>query len=137
MIEKIQYGPVEFLPPVGVNQAILEIGGIKTPKHPYTTYVFLDDVHGEEIEALIEACNYAGNFSMSENSSATVRLDVTKALNRALKTMPNFHIVFLTRYEGVDSGGHGDPVFGFEHLEILHTFPENADFEVSACVVHH
>ncbi len=40
MVEKILYGPVEFLPPVGVNEAILEIKGIKMPSIPYTTYAF-------------------------------------------------------------------------------------------------
>ena len=134
MIEKIQYGPVEFLPPVSVSQAILKIDGIKTPKCPYTTYVFLDEIRGEEIEKLKEECNYAGDFSMSETSSATVQLDITKALNHSLETMPNFHIVFLTRYEGE---GRGDPEFGFEHLDILHEFPGNTDFKESTCVFRH
>lgn len=120
MIEKIQYGPVEFLPPVPVSQAILELRGIKAVRHPYTTYVFLDDVHGVEIEDLIKVCNYAGNFSMSMDSSLTVRLDITTALNHALKIRPNFNIMFLTRYEGTEGGERGDSVFGFETLEIFH-----------------
>ena len=137
MIEKIQYGPVEFLPPVGVSRAILEISGVKASKRQYTTYVFLDDVHGEEIEALIEAYNYAGCFYMLGDTSGTVRLDITRALNIALETMPNFHISFLTQCNREDGDDRYEPVFGFEHLDILHTFPEDTDFEVSACVEHH
>jgi predicted transcriptional regulator len=137
MIEKILYGPVEFLPPVPVNQAILEISGIKASRISYTTYVFLEDVHGEDVEALIDASNYAGGFSMSEKAGTTVRLDITKALNHALKTRPNFPIVFLSRHEERDDDEHDHPVFGFENLEIIHEFPEHADFELSACVIHH
>jgi hypothetical protein len=134
MVEKILYGPVEFLPPVAVNEAILEIEGVKATPIPYTTYVFLDEVHGEDIEELMTACNYAGCFSRAESASTTVRLDITKALNHALGTMPNFHIVFLTRHKGANGGG---AVFGFKHLEILHEYPDNTDFKGSTCVFHH
>jgi hypothetical protein len=137
MIEKKQYGPVEFLPPTPVSRATLEIGGIKASEQPYTTYVFLDEVHGDKIEELIKTYNFAGSVSISGDSDQTAQLDITKALNTALNTMPNFHILFLTEYEQIEGGERSDPVFGFKRLDIVHTYPENTDFELSACVVHH
>jgi hypothetical protein len=137
MTEKIIYGPVEFLPPISVNKATLEIGGIKEAGLPYTTYVFFGEVQGDDIEQAIATCNYAGCFSMVEQSSTTVRLDVRKALNQALKRRPNFNIELLTRYEGAHEGERKDPVFGFQYLEILRSYPKEADFEISASAEHY
>ena len=137
MIEKIIYGPVEFLPPISVNKATLEIGGIKAPGVPYTTYVFFDEVRGNDIEQAIKTRNYAGCFSVVEQSSKMVRLDVRNALNQALKRRPNFNIELLTRYAGANGGKRKDPVFGFKYLEIHRSYPKEADFEISASAVHY
>ena len=137
MIEKIIYGPVEFLPPISVNKATLEIGGIKPPSRPYTAYVFFDEVHGDDIDQAIKTCNYAGCFSMQEQSSTTIQLDVRQALNHALKRRPNFNIELLTRYEGANEGERKDPVFGFQYLEILRSYPKEADFEIAASAEHY
>jgi len=85
----------------------------------------------------MEACNYAGCFSEAEISLKTVRLDITRALNHALNTMPNFHIAFLTRCEGVHRNGLDGLVFRFEHLDILHEYPDHTDFKGPTGVFHH
>lgn len=117
MIEKILYGPIEILPPTTARRAILEIDGIAASDTPYTTYVFLDDLHGKEIEELIRTKNYAGRFSIDRDSSETLRMDITQALNIALEIRPNFHISFLSRCENE----HGLPMLEFKQLHIHKT----------------
>ena len=137
MIEKLLYGPIEILPSTTVSMATLEIDGVKASNQPYTTYVFLDEVHGTEIEKLITAYNFASHFSIDGVSAETVRLDITQALNTALEIRPNFHITFLTRYEGTGREGTGNPVFGFNKLDIQHTHDMHPDEEHLAGVVGH
>jgi hypothetical protein len=117
MMEKILFGPVEILPPTPVDRAVLEIEGVPVSATPCTTYVFLDEVHGDAIEELIRTRNYAGSFSISSHSSEALQLDITGALNTALKIRPNFHISVLTPC----AVGHDAPVFGFKQLRIHRT----------------
>ena len=120
MIERLLYGPIEILPATTVRKATLEIEGIKAVDQPYTTYVFLGDVHGDDLEELIKTHNYASCFSVVGTSSETLQLDITQALNRALDIMPNFNITFLTRCERAEHGKGSDTLFGFKRLYIDH-----------------
>ena len=137
MIERLLYGPIEILPAKMVSKATLELAGIKATDKPYTTYVFLDEVHGEEIEELIKTYNYAGSFSIVGVSSETLQLDITQALNTALAFRPNFNVTFLTRYEGTADEESGRPVFGFKALDILHVHDMHPDAEHLAGVEGH
>jgi hypothetical protein len=117
MITKILYGPIELLPPIPVSRAILEVEGIKPSDPPLTTHVFLDDVPGENLERQILTHNHAGYFSNTDVIAGTVQLDITKALNRALRARPNFNISFLTQC----TDEHETPVFEFKQLHIHKT----------------
>ncbi len=117
MTEKILYGPIEILPSSPVDGAILEIEGITKLVYPYTTYVFLDEIHEGKIEELIQMKSYTGCFSIIGGSSESIFLDITQVLNRTLETRPNFHISFLTPSDSV----HDVPLFGFKHLHIHRT----------------
>ncbi|MEE9368595.1 MAG: hypothetical protein V3V05_06985 [Pontiella sp.] len=137
MIERLIYGPIEILPPTAVGKAILEIEGIKEADKPYTTYVFLGEVHGNDIEELIKSYNYAGSFSIVGSSSETLQLDITKALNIALDVMPNFNITFLTRCEWAEDREGCEPLFGFRRLHINHVHDMHPDAEHLAGVEGH
>ena len=74
MVEKILFGPIELLPSALVDGAVLEIEGVTIAEYPYTTYVFLDEIHSENIEALIRTQRYAGCFSIVSGSSKSLRI---------------------------------------------------------------
>jgi len=134
MIEKTVYGPMEYLAPDEDLQATLELAGIKTPQAPFTAHVFLDEVAGENIDALVQSANYAGCFTVPVDVSEqnSVQIDITYALRRAEALRPNFHITFLA--ECVDGEPEGR-LLQFESLHILHDVPLHTKLDISADVL--
>lgn len=137
MIERKVYGPMEFLAPITDLKTELEVSGVKTPGSAYTTHVFLDDVTGDDIDAMIGTFNYAGSFSVpkdltsTKNDRAMVRIDITEALKRAIHEMPNFYITFITLHE---RKADTQKLFDFETVHIQPHVPEHTDLDLSADV---
>lgn len=138
MIERILYGPMEYLTPDTDLTATLEIGGIRMPQSAFTTFVFLDEVESADIDDLVKTPPYAGFFKVpddavfTEEQLGTVRLDITEALRNAEERRPNFHITFLTQYTKTATD---DRIFKFESVHILHEVPIHTDIAISANVM--
>ncbi len=138
MIERTLYGPMEYLAPDTELKAILELRGVGTPKRPFTTHVFLEEVGNGDIDILIKTANYAGCFTVPDDTSTaegeteTVRIDITPALRKAEALRPNFHITFLTERPETDPEGR---VFQFEELHIEHAVPLHTELDISADVM--
>lgn len=134
MIEKTVYGPIEYLAPDDELQAKLELAGIKMPRVPFITHVFLEEVVGDDLDILVQSANYAGCFAVPAEVSdqGSVQIDITYALRRAEALRPNFHITFLA--ECVDGEPEGR-LLQFESLHILHDVPLHTKLDISADVL--
>lgn len=134
MLERLLYGPIEYLAPDTKLDAVLEITGIPSPPRPCTIHVFLEEVARGEIAELIQTANYAGCFSLPADISeqGAVQLDITAALRRAETLRPNFHITFLA--ESPDAVPE-NRLLQFESMHILHDAPHNMKLDISADVM--
>ncbi len=134
MIERTVYGPMEYLAPDTKLDASLELSGVKVPPSPCTVHVFLDEVAGDDLDALVRTANYAGCFTIPADVSeqGTVRIDITYALKKAEAVRPNFHITFLAECSAGETGGRQ---LQFESMHILHDTPHAVKLDISADVL--
>lgn len=134
MIEKTVYGPIEYLAPDDELQAKLELAGIKMPRVPFITHVFLEEVVGDDLDSLVQSANYAGCFAVPAEVSdqGSVQIDITYALRKAEAVRPNFHITFITEYGDADPA---ERLLQFESMHILHDVPLNRKLDIAADVL--
>jgi|GEM_PF-6489133 len=130
MIERKVYGPISFQAPIKHIRAVLNLSGVERGQAGFATHVFLEEVKGDDIEALKTEYNYAGCLS-SPWRDDQAELDITESLQKAVQNVPNFHITFLTQYDA--SKGRAK-AFDFKSLEIVHVVPNYTALEVSARV---
>ncbi|WP_372793964.1 hypothetical protein [Pontiella sp.] len=133
MIDVYHHGPIELLPPLPVSRSELILTGARFAPPASTVYVVLDHLSTETEFPPTDHPLFAGTIRQSDLTDGRAVLDITAALNRALKERPNFDISFLTE----KAGNSRTPAFSFHALEITHEHAVPFDHGLSADVVHH